>query len=356
MSERPQSLYLRTLAFIRPYWGRLFAASTSAMLYSFLSALMIWMIGPLLMTLFNLSSMQLSGADQGAALETVAPEAVGALTAFKESLKAAVNGLVQGDSNADTLLNFCLLVLIVVILKNGFNYLQGYLMAFATQGMMRDVRNRLFDKYQDLSFEHFHMERTGSLMSRITNDANVLNVTLDLGFNRLVADISLIVMLVAILLLLSVKLTLMATVALPASLVFIYFIGNKIRKYSGRSQERMADVTTMLEENISNFRIVKAFGTEEKEKRKFHSATQSYFSSVVRMIRIGHLSSPVNDTLATIAGLAMLLFAGATVLSGGGGMDAADFLVFIVAMFSLIKPAKSLSTTYARIQEGMAAA
>lgn len=348
------NIYLRTFAFLKPYWGRLLSASLSASLYSFFSAALIWLIGPLLMALFNLSDLQLgeSGADVGA----LAPLAGDALTNLKESIKSGIENLVRGSTPTDTLFNFCMLTLVIVVCKNGFNYLQGFLMVFATQGMMRDVRDRLFNKYQDLSFDHFHMERTGAMMSRVTNDVTVLNVTLDLGFNRLVADVSLVFMLVGFLVLLSWELTLLAMIALPALFFFIVFIGKKIHKYSGRSQERMEDVTSALEENLSNFRIVKAFGTEAKERAKFHSATDRYFKSQVRMGRIGHLSSPINDTLATVAGLAMLLFAGGSVISGAGQMDASDFLVFIVAMFSLIKPAKSLTQIYARMKEGMAAA
>ncbi len=365
------NIYWRTFAFLKPYRGRLITASVSAALYSASSALMIWMIGPLLMTVFSMAGVNIApemgkapavnpivspiaNVKKSAVGEKVA-QTEGALTSIKDRAKASIQSLVKADTPTRTLFNFCALVLFIIVLKNGFNYLQGFLMVFVQQSMMRDLRNKLFDKYQDLSFDHFHMERTGALMSRVTNDVTVLNGTLDLGFNHLVADISLVTMLTSFLIVLSWKLTLMAALVLPLLFLFVYYLGGKIRKYSTRSQERMADVTSALEENISNFRIVKAFGTEEKEKRKFHKTTRDYFNSLLRMVRIQHVNSPMNDTLASFAGIVMLYYAGSSIMSNSGAMDASDFMVFIVAMFSLIKPAKSLTTTHTRLQEGMAA-
>ncbi len=320
------------------------------------------------MTVFSMAGVDVSsngaGSDvakpqieisQSATGEKLA-QAEDAIGSFKDRAKEAIQSLVRAETPTATLFNFCVLVLIIIVCKNGFNYLQGFLMVFVQQSMMRDLRNKLFDKYQELSFDHFHMKRTGALMSRVTNDVTVLNSTLDLGFNHLVADISLLFLLSSFLIILSWKLTLLAALVLPVLFLFVYFLGGKIRKYSTRSQERMADVTSALEENISNFRIVKAFGSEEKERQKFHKTTKDYFSSLLRMVRIQHLNSPTNDTLASIAGIVMLYYAGSNIMGNTGDMDASDFMVFIVAMFSLIKPAKSLTTTHTRLQEGMAAA
>ncbi|MFQ5606401.1 MAG: ABC transporter ATP-binding protein [Candidatus Zixiibacteriota bacterium] len=361
MEKRSGNIYLRTLSLLRPYWPRLTIASASAALYAFFSAALIWMIGPLLITVFSLTDVRVGGAtpaehvlDFQPGSDVRLPYSDSVLSSAKEGIKSFVQMLVTAPTPLQTLFNFCLLMLVIVIGKNSFNYLQGFMMAFAQQSMMRDLRNRLFN--QDLSFDHFHMERIGALMSRVTNDVMILNNSLDLGFNHLVADISLATLLVSFLILLSWKLTLIAAISLPALFVFIYFIGKKIRKYSSRSQERMADVTSALEENLSNFRIVKAFGTEGKEKAKFQLATGKYFKALLRMTRITHLSSPINDTLASVAGIFLLYFAGSSVLTGSGQMDASDFMVFIVALFSLIKPAKSLTTTHTRLQEGMAAA
>ena len=148
----------------------------------------------------------------------------------------------------------------------------------------------------------------------------------------------------------------MAMAIMPLVFVFIWFIGKKLRKYSERSQERMADVNAVLEESVNNIRIVKAFSMEKFEIKKFFEATYNFFKDLLRMTRIRHLASPINDTLTSIAGVIILIYAGSQIIDGTGELDAGDFMTYVVAMFSLIKPVKSLSQIHIKLQEGMAAA
>jgi subfamily B ATP-binding cassette protein MsbA len=157
------------------------------------------------------------------------------------------------------------------------------------------------------------------------------------------------------LLILSPKLTLLSLILLPVIFGFIWFIGKKLRKYSGRAQEKMADVSSVVEEAVSNIRIIKAFSMEQFESKKFFTATKDYFKSLLRMARVRHLASPINDTLTTIAGVIILYFAGSKILAGHGELSAGDFITYIVAMFSMIKPVKSLSQVHVKLEEGMAA-
>lgn len=355
------SLYRRTFRVLIPYWRQLAVASGSAALHALFSGLLIWMIGPLLTTLFAVNSPIPAGAGQ--TTETHAPSVPGefgelasGFEGLKESMKGWIDSLVEADSRQDTLINFCILILIVVIAKNVFLYLQGFNMAFVQQSVIRHFRDKLFEKYQRLSLDYFHRRRTGQVMSHVTNDVIVLNDSIDLGFNRLITDSLFAIMLVAFLVILSWKLTLLAMIVMPLIFGFIWFIGRKLRKYSERSQERMADVNSVLEESINNARIVKAFSMERFEQSKFFAATANYFRALLRMTRIRHLASPINDTLATIAGIIILFYAGSQIISGTGELSAGDFMTYILAMFSLIKPVKDLSQIHIKLQEGMAAA
>jgi subfamily B ATP-binding cassette protein MsbA len=229
-------------------------------------------------------------------------------------------------------------------------------MAFVHQSITRDFRNKLFVKYQQLSLSFFHKQRTGRLISRVTNDVIVLNEAVDLGFNRLIVDLLTVFILCIFLVLLSWKLTLLAALVLPLVFGFIYWMGRKLRKYSARSQEKMADVNSVLEETVSNIRIVKAYAMEKFEIKKFFSATNAFFRSLLRMARIRHLASPINEILIVLAGISILLYAGTRIIKGGGEMDAGDFMTFIIAMFSLVKPVKNLLQIHVKLQEGLAAA
>lgn len=314
-------------------------------------------------TLFELeqsSVLTTSGSEQVQSAPTLPNSDIegqlgGAVDDIREFMKNWVNDLVSAATRTDKLVNFCWLIMVVVLFKNLFFYLQGYFMAFVQQSIIRKIRNDLFKKYQEFSLDYFHQRRTGQIISRVTNDVVVLNDSIDLGFNRLITDALMVLVLFAFLVILSWRLTLLALVVLPIVFWFIWYIGRKLRKYSERSQEKMADVNSVLEESVTNVRVVKAFAMEKFELKKFYDATNEYFHSLLRMARIRHLASPINDFLSTGAAVLILLVAGTKIIGGSGEMTAADFMTFIFAMFAMIRPVKSLSQIHVKLMEGLAA-
>jgi len=364
------NIYGRTFSALKPYWKQLITASSSAAFHAVFSGLLIWMIGPLLMTLFQVGSLpsvdpqpteiyQQAAPVPGESISTESSIAMNAeswLYDMKTAFKGWIDSMVAGETRGDTLVNFVILVLVISLIKNIFYYVQGFFMVWVQQSVMRNFRDRLFAKYQRLSLDYFSSRRTGHIMSRVTNDVVVLNDSIDIGFNHLVTDSVTVLVLSASLLVLSWELTLTASVILPVVFGFIWFVGKKIRKYSERAQRKMADVNSVLEEAVNNVRIVKAFSMEKFESKRFFASTAEYFRSLVRMVRIRHLASPINDILATVAGAAILYYAGTKIIQGSGKMDVGDFITFIIVMFSMIKPVKSLSQIHIKIQEGMAAA
>jgi len=362
------SLYLKTFRLIRPYWVRLIITSLSAMMYAAMSGALIWMIGPLLGTLFSPQTDSFSEYSRLA----VPPAQVEKLTEDEDQgllqdimdtpeqikiwIKSRVNDLIVRDTKTATLVRICWATLLIAFLKNIFLYLQGFFMAFVQQSFIRDIRNRLYEHYQRLSLSFFHKTRTGQLISRVTNDVLVLNETIDIGFNHLIADTISVFIFASFLVIISWKLTLLAAIVLPIIFFFIYKVGRKLRKYSARSQERMADVNAVLEETVSNIRIVKAFAMDKFEINKFFRATRRYFLALLKMTRVRMLATPINDMLATIAGVFILYYAGTQILTAESTLRAEDFILFIFSMFSMIKPVKSLSNIHIKLQEGMAAA
>ena len=362
--EELLNFYKRTFLILRSYWKQLAVASFSAALHAIFSGMMVWVAGPLMMTLFQVENLPLPQAPTENVQKVSPPEnsvtiddqLASMADNIRETMKSWVNDFVEADDRQDMLINFCWLILIIVLAKNVFLYIQGFFMAFVQQSVIRKFRNELFAKYQRLSLDYFHRRRTGQIISRVTNDVVVLNESIDIGFNRLVTDLLMAGVLFSFLIILSWKLTLLAMVVLPIVFGFIWFVGKKLRKYSERSQEKMADVNSVLEESITNMRVVKAFAMENFELKKFFAATKDYFRSLLWMTRIRHLASPINDMLATAAGIMILLYAGRQIISGSGEIDAGDFMTFIFAMFSMIRPVKSLTQIHVKLQEGLAAA
>ncbi|MCK4574534.1 MAG: hypothetical protein KAU36_09185, partial [candidate division Zixibacteria bacterium] len=152
------NLYRRTFSVLLPFWKQLLIASISAAAHALTSGAMVWMLGPLMMTLFQVDSLAgLSASDIGLqeqiTTETVQPEIASgffqsitdATVGLKESMKNWIDTLVAAETRQETLVKFCWLILLVVLAKNLFLYLQGFFMAFVQQSVIRSLRDRLFE-------------------------------------------------------------------------------------------------------------------------------------------------------------------------------------------------------------------
>ncbi|HER00549.1 MAG TPA: ABC transporter ATP-binding protein [candidate division Zixibacteria bacterium] len=337
-------------------------SAISMIIFALLSGALIWLIGPLMGTLFG------SGAGYGVTeqIEEVSPDQdqvelsegqqiVSGFASLRESIKEIVNNLVIADTKINTLRNLCIAILIIALGKSFFFYTQGYFMAYVEQKFIRNLRVDLFSQYQKLSLSYFHGTRTGQLISHVTNDVMILRESLDQAFNRITRDPLLILIYLTFMFLISWQLLLISIFVMPLAFLMMYIIGKKLRKYSAQAQERMADVNTVLEENVSNIRIVKGFNTDKFEIRKFVKQADDYFRTLLKISRVRLFSNPINELLGTVAVVIILWFGGRNVLAGTG-ISAPDFVLFAFAMFSLIAPVKSVSNLHIKIQEGMAAA
>ncbi|HLP15070.1 MAG TPA: ABC transporter transmembrane domain-containing protein, partial [Bacteroidota bacterium] len=173
-------IFLRILRYVRPYWKWLALSVLCTIIFTILSAASIALTIPLLETLFS------QPAAQGQSVQSVqAPASVTApvdslsvtsrLSAAKDSVMRRLNAYLYTGDKTDTLFKICVIILLMFFFKNLFDYLQSYLMAYVEQGSMMDIRNDLYEHMHNLSLGYFSNERTGSLISRVTNDVNVVN-------------------------------------------------------------------------------------------------------------------------------------------------------------------------------------
>ena len=353
----------RAIGLVTPYWKHLILSALCMVMFAILSGALIWMIGPLLKTLFlgtAESSAELinsTGAlpEGGSSSSGIIGSINDFIAGLRGSIQGFVDGLIQDDTPLLTLKNLCIVILFIAIAKSIFFYVQGYLMAYVEQKFIKQIRDSLFIHFQRLSLSYFHGARTGELLSRMTNDVNVLRESLDQSFNRVFREPLLILIFIGFMIVLSWKLTLITLAVLPVTFFVIYSIGKVLRRVSARAQARMADVNSVLEENVSNMRVVKAFAAAEYEISKFVSFTLKYFKALLKISRMRLLSNPANEFLGTFAGVIILWYGGKQVL-GASLLEPEDFMLYILAMFSIIAPTKSLSTLHVKVQEGLAAA
>ncbi|KPL18239.1 MAG: hypothetical protein AMJ92_08895 [candidate division Zixibacteria bacterium SM23_81] len=353
------NLFLRVVAYVRPYWRHLVISIVCTVLFTLLSGATVWLLTPLMKTVFVPDKATSPSREAIETVHSTVAENLSShtlkLAKLKDSLKTWTYSLLIGKSKLESLKRLCLAILMVIFLKNLFYYLQAYFMAFLKQGVIKDVRNELFRHLQSLSLHYFHGKKVGRLISRVINDTVTLNETVNVSFSVLIQDPLLVVVYLAIVVLINWKLTLVVLAVLPISLYIISKIGRKLRKYSFRSLEKMGNITSILQETISGIRVVKGFGMEKAEIGKFVSETQRYFKTMLKLVRVRNLAGPVNEFLGTAAGVVVLWYGGRQVLHGEM-MAPEEFMTYVLAIFLLMQPIKSLAKVHNRIQEGLAAA
>ena len=201
---------------------------------------------------------------------------------------------------------------------------------------------------------YFKHEKIGNLISRITNDVNVVQASISAAFLNMIREPLTIIVFLGIAISISWKLTMLALIVLPFSMIIIAWIGLKLRKQSGIIQSKMADITTILQEVISGVKIVKAFGMEKYENNKFMKETNNFFKLMLRIVRVRNVSSPITEVLSTTVGVVIIYFGGLLVLKEQT-LSASEFMGFLFAIFQLMPPIKELSSVHNRIQESSAA-
>ena len=311
------------------------------MLYALLNGISIYLTIPLLDTLFQESARN----------EIVQTPVEDTKTSFlpewviktKESITNKFEEVVMSGTKEDALIKICLLVLIAFILKNISGYLQAYFLSYVEQGSIKDIRNSAYKHLHKLPMSYFKHEKVGNLISRITNDVNVVQSSISAAFLNMVREPLTIIVFLGIAISISWKLTLLAIVVLPFSMLIITWIGLKLRKQSGIIQAKMADITTILQEVISGVKIVKAFGMEKYENKKFMNETNNFFRLMLKIVRVRNSSSPITEVLSTTVGVVIIYFGGLLVLKEHT-LSASQFMGFLFAIFQMMPPIKELSS------------
>lgn len=345
--------YYRVLNYIRPYWKHLSASIIFSIIQALLNGASIYLAIPLLDTLFQQSGSSAVNTPQ--VTTNIKTENLSWLSRIINDVIDYFKSIIFSGDTSEILLKICILIIIAFLGKNLFGYLQSYYLAFVEQGMIRDLRNESYKHLHKLPMSYFKNEKTGNLISRITNDVNMVNVSVSAVFLNMIREPLTIMVFLGIAVSISWQLTLFSLIVLPFSLIIISYIGLILRKQSGLLQQKMADITTNLHETITGVKIVKAFGMEEYENKKFFSETQKFFKLVLRITRIRNISSPVTEFLSVIVGVLIIYF-GAQLVIVDKSIKPSEFITFLFAIFQLMPPVKELSSVNNRIQESSAAA
>jgi subfamily B ATP-binding cassette protein MsbA len=258
--------------------------------------------------------------------------------------------------NKDTqmLIIIPIVVILIYFLRGLGNYGQEYLMNYVGEGIIRNLRNDLYDRIQDLSLAFFHKEKTGVLMSRITNDVNIIKAMVSTAVTGSLKDSFTIVGLTLVIFYRDWKMALFAFLVLPLAFVPLVEFGRRVRRVSTGCQESMADLSSFLHETFAGNKIVKAFGMESYEKKRFFEKTLHLFKIEMKAVVARSLSSPIMEFLAGLGIAFIIWYGGSKVISGTS--TAGTFFSFMAAVLMLYDPVKKLSGLNNAVQQGLAAA
>lgn len=353
-------VYLRILRWIRPYLPQVVASVILTIIFSLLSSTSIVIFEPFLRTLFadDAAVSTMLTAERDTATTTSPLSLFEAPARFKESLeelKAQADVTLMRGTRAEALWRMVWVIFFLFLAKNVTQYFGAVLMTYVGQRVIKDMRDAIFDAFTRLPLSFYHRYRAGELISRATNDVLIAQKTVNVSFTNLVRDPLLIIMYLSVCLFISWRLTLIALMILPLSMGAIVHIGKKLRRYSHRQQERMASLTSVLQETVYGIRVVKAFAMEEFERRRFLAESERLFREVFKIDRMQRLSSPISEQLSVLVALFILWFGGRQVL-GEGVLSPSQFITFLFALFMMVHPIKELSQVNNAIQEGTAAA
>lgn len=256
----------------------------------------------------------------------------------------------------DALIMICLFIIITIFLKNLFRYLGMFFIAPIRNGVVRDMRNKMYDKVLNLPLSYYSEERKGDIMSRMTVDVQEIEWSIMQSLEMIFREPITMLMFLTTMVIISPQLSLFSLVLLPLSGLLIGRIGKSLRRSSSKSKEKMGILLSMMEETLGGLRIIKGFNAEKKMNGHFRNENQQYTDISVKVYRKTDLSSPLSEFLGVTVLVVVLYFGGKLVLSNDPSLNG-SLLIFYIAIFSqLLPPAKSFTTAYYSVQKGLASA
>lgn len=253
-----------------------------------------------------------------------------------------------------TLAALAALLVVLTGMKTGVAYLCSYFIIPMRNGIVRDIRNYVFNKMVTLPISFFTSARKGDVMARMSGDVaeieNSIMQSLDMMFKNPIMILSCL----AMMFLVSWQLTIFVLVLLPLAGLVMGNVGKSLKRKSLEQQNQWGILMSNIEECLGGLRIIKAFNAEEKVKDRFHRENHLFYRLSNRIARRQSLAHPMSEFLGTCSIAIVLWFGGSLILSGNSGLKASDFIYYMVIFYSIINPAKELSKAVYSIQKGLA--
>ncbi|SFE64289.1 lipid A export permease/ATP-binding protein MsbA [Succiniclasticum ruminis] len=245
-------------------------------------------------------------------------------------------------------------IVVIFLLRGIFLYGQNYLMSYVGQHVIIDIRSEVFRKLQRLSMSFYDKNKTGTIMSYVTNDVNALQGAMVDNTIELVTEGIILIGSVCAMVYLDWKLTLFTILTFPVVLYFMNYFGKKIRRSGGQIQEATADITSVLQESVSSARVVKSFVREQYEIERFERENEANLKANLKNAKYMATLTPTIEFVAALGVTLILWYGGNNVIAGE--TTAGSLVAFLAYAVNISNPIKRITRVSGNIQRALAAA
>lgn len=333
--------YFRILGYVKNYKGNAVLNIVFNILMAIFNLLSLLLFIPFLTLLFDKVEVAV-----------VEPEFEMSGTYLESWFNYKMSEFIVETGKVEALLFVVICVISLFFLKNLTRYLAMFFLAPIRNGVVHDLRKKLYGKILDLPLSYYSEERKGDLISRVTNDVTLIETsimsTLELIFREPIA----IIISLAALFYMSPELTLISLVLMPISALMIGYVAKSLRRTSAKGQEQMGRLVSHVEETLGGLRIIKGFNAEEQVGESFDKKNKHYRTLANRMYRKHDSAAPMSEFLGTVVMCVLIWFGGQLVFDQE--MSGEHLLGFAIVFSQLLRPLQAISTAYSNIQKGSA--
>ncbi|MCC3144268.1 ABC transporter ATP-binding protein/permease [Halanaerobium sp. Z-7514] len=273
---------------------------------------------------------------------------------FQDLLETIITDMAAGREGIIRLSWIAALMILVYFLKGVSYYGQHYLVAYVSQKAVRDIRDELYFRLQNLSLSFYSRNKTGEIISRVTNDVSQLQSAIVSGAVNTIYKLFTLVGGLVYLVYLNYRLTIFLLVMLPLITYVLNIFNKKLRRVSKEVQVKIANVSDVLQETLSAVRVVKSFGREDYEYDRFSSQNEANFQAKMKKTQYGAILTPLIEFIAAISFTAILWYGGYEVMQGR--MRASELIAFFTLLLTISDPLRSLTKLSSTIQQAVASA
>ena len=340
-----KSIYRRLYDLVAGYWPFLLASSISAFIYVAFNGLSVWLTA----TLFN---NILTDFDELIKTQSLLASSKASLN---DQLKFWTNKLILRDTAIESLKVLCYTLIASFLIKNIFLYIKNISLTYIQFNLIKKLRAQLYSHLQSLSLSFFDKRQTGELSSIVINDVSNMRVAFGTSFHKLFVEPINILVFISLLFIINLKLALLSIVIVPLTGAVVVVIGKSIRRRSRRTAEKIARIMGIMSENLNSIRIIKSFAMEAFEINRFKQEQERHYTLDLRQAKLRLISSPVTEMIGAFIAVVLLWIGGHDVLVSND-MTSEDFIRFILILFSVLQPIRSLSKVGINLQNGFASA